>query len=111
MIGQAGDVTVNETTPAPCGWCGRLVRWAVPADHAEHAYGRCVGRKPPETADPPTPYAGRCSVLVLHWNDDLPGSEIRRLSRGWAAKISEKPVVAHVHINTYGTVETQPKET
>lgn len=98
--------SINETVAQPCGWCGRRVRWGVPRDRAAHAWGACVGNSVAEEDKSVTPYHGRCSVFVVSWADDVSGDDIRRLSRGWSAKISEKETVAHVHVNTYGTIET-----
>lgn len=49
----------------------------------------------------------RETLLTLSWLGGVPLDEVIRLSRSWAATISEKPVVAEVHLQ----VITKPGET
>lgn len=99
----ASASSVNEASPEICGWCGLLVRWAVPDEDERHAWGGCVGRERPKDYEP-IARRGRVAVFTVQWQDDLTGDDIRRCARVWAAKISERPAVKSVHVNTYGTV-------
>lgn len=45
---------------------------------------------------------GRVSVVAIVWDDEVSREDAHRLTRAWAAKIGEKPVVAGTRIRCYG---------
>lgn len=49
------------------------------------------------------PERDRRTEVTIRWEDTVTGEDVRRLSKAWAAKISEKPVVTEVHVRTVDT--------
>lgn len=103
--------TVRRAPLCVCRRCRQIVpmdavREVAVEHYPENAedghYGRrdyfCVG-----SGQPPG-YPAKATTITILWDEELPRDEVLRLSRAWAAKISEKPVVQEARIQTYGTV-------